>query len=124
LDAFGTHACGAKCRPGALAAGINAAAGARIDGFGDAGNLVTHAVPGDPAAGRCLVGAHRRLVVNAAIDAELQYKIPAESVVVDPVQWKNLVAMQIYLKNVKGSIPFEQILDNSDAEKAVASIKK
>jgi NitT/TauT family transport system substrate-binding protein len=34
------------------------------------------------------------------------------------------VAMQIYLKNVKGSIPFEQILDNSDAEKAVASIKK
>jgi NitT/TauT family transport system substrate-binding protein len=63
-------------------------------------------------------------VVNAAIDAELQYKIPAESVVVDPVQWKNLMAMQIYLKNVKGSIPFEQIVDNSYAEKAVASIKR
>jgi NitT/TauT family transport system substrate-binding protein len=63
-------------------------------------------------------------VVNAAIDAELQYKIPAQSVIVDPVQWKNLMAMQIYLKNVKGSIPFEQIVDNSYAEKAVASIKK
>jgi NitT/TauT family transport system substrate-binding protein len=63
-------------------------------------------------------------VVNAAIDAELQYKIPAESVVVDPLQWKNLMAMQIYLKNVKGSIPFEQIVDNSYAEKAIASIKK
>lgn len=63
-------------------------------------------------------------VVNAAIDAELQYKIPAESVVVDPVQWKNLMAMQIYLKNVKGSIPFEQIVDNSYAKKAVASIQK
>lgn len=62
-------------------------------------------------------------VVNAAIDAELKYKIPAESVIVDPVQWKNLMAMQVYLKNVKGSIPFEEVIDNSYAQKAIASMK-
>lgn len=62
-------------------------------------------------------------VVNAAIDAELQYKIPAEHVIVDPEQWKNLMAMQVYLKNVKGSIPFDQIIDNSYAKKAMASEK-
>ncbi len=63
-------------------------------------------------------------VVNAAIDAELQYKIPAESVIVDPVQWKNLMAMQVYLRNVKGSIPFEEVIDNSYAQKAIASMKQ
>ncbi len=58
-------------------------------------------------------------VVNAAIDAELQYKIPAESVITKPDQWANLMAMQIYLKNVKGTLSFDQIIDNSYAEKAI-----
>jgi NitT/TauT family transport system substrate-binding protein len=31
--------------------------------------------------------------------------------------------MQVYLGNAKGSVPFEQIIDNSFAEKAVASLK-
>ena len=61
-------------------------------------------------------------VVEAAIDAELQYKIPAESVVVQRDQWDNLMSMQIYLGNVKGTIPFEEIIDNSFAEKAVAEL--
>ena len=61
-------------------------------------------------------------VVDAAIDAELQYKIPAESVVVQRDQWDNLMSMQVYLGNVKGSIPFEEIIDNSFAEKAVAEL--
>jgi NitT/TauT family transport system substrate-binding protein len=58
-------------------------------------------------------------VVNAAIDAELEYKIPAESVITKPDQWANLMAMQIYLKNVKGTLSFDDIIDNSYAEKAI-----
>lgn len=61
-------------------------------------------------------------VVDAAIDAELQYLIPAQSVLVKEDQWKNLIDMQIYLGNVKGTIPFEQIIDNSFAEKAVKQL--
>lgn len=57
-------------------------------------------------------------VVDRAIDAELQYKIPAQSIVVDRASWDNLIKMQIYLKNIKGSSTFEQIVDNSFAEKA------
>src|SRR6185437_12229877 len=60
-------------------------------------------------------------VVDAAIDAEIEYKIPAEHVKVDPQQWQNLMAMQVYLKNVKGTIPFDQIIDNSYAEKAMGA---
>jgi NitT/TauT family transport system substrate-binding protein len=61
-------------------------------------------------------------VVDAAIDAELQYKIPAETVVVKEDQWANLMAMQVYLGNVKGTIPFAEIIDNSFAEKAVKEV--
>ena len=60
-------------------------------------------------------------VVDKAIGAELKYKIPAESVAVDPAQWDNLMSMQKYLKNVKGTTTFAQIVDNSFAEKAKAS---
>ncbi|BAL79782.1 ABC transporter substrate-binding protein [Bradyrhizobium cosmicum] len=62
-------------------------------------------------------------VVDKAIDAELQYLIPAQSVITKPDQWKNLMDMQIYLGNAKGSVPFDQIIDNSFAEKAIASLK-
>jgi NitT/TauT family transport system substrate-binding protein len=61
-------------------------------------------------------------VVDKAIDAELKYLIPAQSVITKPDQWKNLIDMQVYLKNVKGTIPFEQIIDNSFAERAVAKL--
>ena len=57
-------------------------------------------------------------VVERAIDAELKYKIPAQSVVVDRAQWDNLIKMQVYLKNIKGTTGFDQIVDNSFAEKA------
>jgi len=60
-------------------------------------------------------------VVDKAIDAELTYLIPAQSVVTKPDQWKNLMDMQVYLGNAKGTIPFDQIIDNSFAEKAVAT---
>jgi NitT/TauT family transport system substrate-binding protein len=63
-------------------------------------------------------------VVDAAIDAELEYKIPAETVVVQEDQWKNLMDMQVYLGNVKGSLPFDQIIDNSFALKAVEEVDK
>lgn len=61
-------------------------------------------------------------VVAAAIEAELQYRIPAETVVVQRDQWDNLMDMQVYLGNVKGTVPFEEIVDNSFAEKAVAQL--
>ena len=57
-------------------------------------------------------------VVDKAIDAELQYLIPAQSVVVDRAQWDNLMAMQKYLGNIKGTTTFEQIVDDSFANKA------
>lgn len=57
-------------------------------------------------------------VVERAIDAELKYKIPAQSVPVDPKQWENLMKMQVYLKNIKGITTFAQIVDNSFADKA------
>jgi NitT/TauT family transport system substrate-binding protein len=59
-------------------------------------------------------------VVDQAIDAELKYRIPSQSVVVDRTQWENLLQMQIYLKNIKGTTTFAQIVDNSFADKAVA----
>jgi len=62
-------------------------------------------------------------VVDKAIDAELKYLIPAQSVITKEDQWKNLMDMQIYLGNAKGSIPFDQIIDNSFAQKAIASLK-
>jgi NitT/TauT family transport system substrate-binding protein len=62
-------------------------------------------------------------VVDKAIDAELKYLIPAQSVITKPDQWKNLMDMQVYLGNAKGTVPFDQIIDNSFAEKAIASLK-
>ena len=61
-------------------------------------------------------------VVDAAIDAELEYLIPAQSVLVKEDQWQNLIDMQIYLGNVKGEIPFEEIIDNSFAENAIKQL--
>ena len=63
-------------------------------------------------------------VVDAAIDAELEYKIPAESVVVKEDQWANLMDMQVYLGNVKGTLSFDDIIDNSFALKAVEEVDK
>lgn len=62
-------------------------------------------------------------VVDKAIDMQLEFKIPAQSVKTDPKQWENLIKMQIYLKNVKGTIAFKDIIDNSYAEKAIKAIK-
>lgn len=62
-------------------------------------------------------------VVDKAIDMQLEFKIPAQSVKTDPTQWANLMTMQKYLGNVKGSIPFAEIIDNSYADKAVSSVK-
>jgi NitT/TauT family transport system substrate-binding protein len=61
-------------------------------------------------------------VVNRAIDMELQYKIPAQAVPVEQTQWDKLIAMQKYLGNVKGSLSFNDVIDNSFARKAVTSV--
>jgi NitT/TauT family transport system substrate-binding protein len=62
-------------------------------------------------------------VVDKAIDMQLQFKIPAQSVKTDPKQWENLINMQKYLGNVKGTIAFKDIIDNSYADKAATSVK-
>lgn len=60
-------------------------------------------------------------VIDHAIDTELHYRIPSQTVVVDRTQWANLIAMQVYLKNIKGTTSFDQIVDNSFAQKAAAT---
>ena len=61
-------------------------------------------------------------VVDAAIEAQLEFRIPAESVITQRDQWDNLMEMQVYLGNVKGSLTFEEIIDNSFAENAIAAL--
>lgn len=58
-------------------------------------------------------------VVNRAIDMELQYKIPAQTIPVDEKQWQNLMSMQKYLGNVKATTPFDSVVDNRFADRAV-----
>ena len=61
-------------------------------------------------------------VVDKAIDAELKYLIPAQSVITKPDQWANLMDMQLYLGNIKGTVKFDEIIDNSFAEKAIKQL--
>ena len=58
-------------------------------------------------------------VVDKAIDAEIKYKIPASTVVTQSNEWNKLMEMQKFLGNVKYSIPMDQVVDNSFADKAV-----
>jgi NitT/TauT family transport system substrate-binding protein len=58
-------------------------------------------------------------VVDKAIDAEIKYKIPAATVVTQADAWNKLMEMQKFLGNVKNSIPMDQVIDNSFADKAV-----
>ena len=58
-------------------------------------------------------------VADKAIEAEIQYKIPAQTVVTQKDEWNNLMAMQKFLGNVKYSIPMDKVVDNSFADKAV-----
>ncbi|HTH99532.1 MAG TPA: ABC transporter substrate-binding protein [Acidisoma sp.] len=60
-------------------------------------------------------------VINSAIDTELKYRIPSQSVVVDKTQWDNLIKMQVYLGNIKGTTTFDQIVDNTFANKAASA---
>ena len=60
-------------------------------------------------------------VVDKAIDAEIKYQIPAATVVTQKDAWNKLMEMQKFLGNVKYSIPMDEVIDNSYAEKAVKS---
>jgi NitT/TauT family transport system substrate-binding protein len=44
-------------------------------------------------------------------------------VLTDQKEWENLISMQKYLGNVKGTLAFTDIIDNSFAEKAVGALK-
>jgi NitT/TauT family transport system substrate-binding protein len=63
-------------------------------------------------------------VVNAAIDAQLKYRVPAETVVIDRAQWATMIGMHKYLGNIEGTLSFDDIVDNSFAEKAVTMLGK
>ena len=58
-------------------------------------------------------------VVNKAIDMELQYKIPAQTLPVDRQQWDKLISMQKYLGNVGGTLSYNDVIDNTFSNKAV-----
>jgi NitT/TauT family transport system substrate-binding protein len=58
-------------------------------------------------------------VVNKAIDMELQYKIPAQTLPVDRQQWDKLISMQKYLGNVQGTLTYNDVIDNTFSNKAV-----
>lgn len=58
-------------------------------------------------------------VVDKAIDAEIKYRIPAETVVTKADAWNKLMEMQKFLGNVKGSATMNEVIDNSFADKAV-----
>jgi NitT/TauT family transport system substrate-binding protein len=58
-------------------------------------------------------------IVDKAIDAQIKYQIPAATVVTQAEGWNKLMEMQKFLGNVKYSIPMDQVIDNSYAEKAV-----
>src|SRR5260370_3753635 len=51
-------------------------------------------------------------VVDKAIDAELTYLIPAQSVVTKQDQWKNLIEFKVSLANPHSTIPPHQIIYN------------
>jgi NitT/TauT family transport system substrate-binding protein len=57
-------------------------------------------------------------VVDKAIDAEIKYRIPAETVVTQDAEWNKLMEMQKFLGNVKGSVAMSEVIDNSFANKA------
>ena len=61
-------------------------------------------------------------VINAAIDAQNKYKIPAETVVIDRAQWATMIDMHKYLGDIEGTLSFDDMVDNSFAEKAVATL--
>lgn len=56
--------------------------------------------------------------VDKAIDAEIKYRIPAETVVTKADAWNKLMEMQKFLGNIKGSISMSEVIDNSFADKA------
>lgn len=62
-------------------------------------------------------------VVNAAIQRQIDNNIPSSTFPVSRVGWEALMKVGAGLGNCKGDIPFGQIVDNSFAEKAVATVK-
>lgn len=62
-------------------------------------------------------------VVDAAIERQIKNNIPSNTLPVNKSGWEALIKVGVGLGNCKGSIPFGKIVDNSFAEKAVASVK-
>lgn len=59
-----------------------------------------------------------KYVVDTSIDQLTKDRIVAQHVYVERAQWENLIKMQIYLKNVRGTVTFEQMVDDTFAENA------
>jgi NitT/TauT family transport system substrate-binding protein len=62
-------------------------------------------------------------VVDAAVQRQLDNGIPAKTFVVSKAGWENVMKVGASLGNCKCESPFTDIVDNSFAEKAAASVK-
>ncbi|MGI9302409.1 MAG: hypothetical protein ACR2RB_06850 [Gammaproteobacteria bacterium] len=49
---------------------------------------------------------------------------PQETVVIDKAQWETMVDMHKYLGDIKGTLTFEEMVDNSFAQKAAQKLSK
>jgi NitT/TauT family transport system substrate-binding protein len=62
-------------------------------------------------------------VVDAAVQRQLDNSIPAKTFVVSKPGWENVMKVGASLGNCKCESPFTDIVDNSFAEKAAATVK-
>lgn len=62
-------------------------------------------------------------VVDAAVQRQLDNSIPAKTFAVSKEGWENLMRVGAGLGNCQCTLPFNQIVDNSFAEKAAAAVK-
>lgn len=62
-------------------------------------------------------------VVDAAIERQIKNNIPSATLPVSKVGWEALIKLGVQLGHCKGTIPFDKIVDNSFAQRAVKSVK-
>jgi len=62
-------------------------------------------------------------VVDAAVQREIDNHIPADTTVVSQQGWQQLMTLGRQIGNCGCTVPFDQIIDNSFAQKAVTSVK-
>jgi len=62
-------------------------------------------------------------VIDAAVERQIKNNIPSSTLPVSKVGWEALIKLGVQLGHCKGTIPFDKIVDNSFAERAVKTVK-